>query len=510
MDRPDGVYLKITGKINPTLLLHEIKRLQINPDPLKISQAAQSSFGEEVKILAKTVPATSDGVEITIASDKMEAYLTLNPAKGQKINPESVFRSLETAQVVYGVNIQKIKDICALGQSMVREPIAYGTPPVPGKDAEIHYVFEPPDAKPLLTEEGKVDYFELGQILLVKTGDVLACRIPPTPGQPGCNVLGEAVAAAPGKNRNFVVGKGVMVKGDTAVVGYEGALTWEGPKITVSNLYSVAGDVDFSQGNIKFTGKVLIKGYVREGFKVEADGDVEIRGGVEGAEVVSTKGSVYVRGGIIGQGKAIIKAAGNVEARFIQESTIEAGKNVVVNEYIIRSNIQANDSVLIQGVKGKILGENVINARVKIRANTIQAHKNLQLKVEGIDRRLCYQRIKDINESLELIDQEMRVLTVKSRLLSGHKDAQSLNDLKTSLSRYVEISEKSEYLIHERQELVALLKSTKGEGMIEIRGPVDSQLTFRIKNDSIKLPQAAKNVTLYYDQHEKRIVVLKS
>ncbi|MGE5371667.1 MAG: DUF342 domain-containing protein [Solirubrobacterales bacterium] len=453
---------------------------------------------------------TGEKIEITIAPNKMQALLTLNLPPDKSVSPEEIFRELEIKRIVYGVNIDRIHRICEMGVPVFQEVIAAGTAPVPGRDAEIEYKHIKPEAAPELVEDGRVNYYELGKIVLVEKGDILATRIPATEGEVGYNIFGDEIPPMPGKNKGFSVGPGVSVEGDNAVAAIEGALNWEGPKVCVANAYTVFGDVDFSIGNIRFSGKVLILGNVREGFKVEADHDIEIRGGVEAAQIISHRGSVIVQAGIIGMGKATVKAANNVEARFIQEATIEAGRNIVINEYIIRSNITAGDSVLIQGYRGKVLGDNTITAQTKIKVNAIQSDRGLDLTVSGIDRIAYYERIKEINGILEERDKEMRGLAVRARLLGGRKDEQSVGELKDIIPRYVRLSDELDSLKDERSTLMNILKTTRGEGMIEVKGQVEMGQSFRIKNDAVHLREPSRNITMYYDHEEKRIIMLNN
>lgn len=454
--------------------------------------------------------AAGSRVEITVSPNKMQAFLSLNNSSDSPVMAEEVFQMLEISGIVHGVNIDRIHKLCDMRLPATGELIASGTLPVPGQDAAITYHHSKPEALPELVDNGKVNYYELGHIVLVKPGEVLAVRVPSTNGEIGYNVYGDELQPMPGKSKGFHVGSGVTVEGDQAIASIEGALHWEGQKVCVANAYTVMGDVDFAIGNIKFSGKVMVTGNVREGFKVEADHDIEIRGGVEGAQIISHRGSVIVRGGIIGQGKALVQAANNVEARFIQEATVEAGNNIVINEYIIRSNITAGDAVLIQGNRGKVLGDNSITAATRIKVNTIQSDRGLNLKVNGIDRIACYERIKEINATLESSDQAVRNLAVRARLLGGQKDERSIRELKEIIPRYVRLTEEMDILREERQQLLSILKNTKGEGMIEVKGEVDMGLSFRIKNDAMQLKEPVKNVTMYYDQDEKRIILLSN
>ena len=61
--------------------------------------------------------------------------------------------------------------------------------------------------------------------------------------------------------------------------------------------FEVDGDVDVSIGNISFVGSIIVRGTIRSGFKVEAEGDIEVWGNVEAATVQS-QGNVIIRGNI--------------------------------------------------------------------------------------------------------------------------------------------------------------------------------------------------------------------
>lgn len=447
-------------------------------------------------------------ISITVSRDKMQAMLTLDLSAGERIPAEKVFEQLSLNGITHGYDIERIRSICSAGKPCQDVLIAMGTQPVPGLDAEVHYYFDRPVFEPQLTEDDKANYYELGKIVLIKKGEPIAVKIPSSPGEPGLNVFGESLTPQPGRDARFQIGKGVEIVGINAVAAYDGALSWEGNKICVTKVYIVPGDVDFSVGNIKFSGKVLVKGSVKDGFTIDAEGDVEIQGIVENCEIISHTGSIFVKGGILGKGKARLQAARNIEAKFIQETAAEAGRHIIVNEYILRSNLAAGDSVLIQGFRGKILGENNITARSKIKANMVRSDKGVNLRVEGIDRQACFQRLKQLNEEYDEKDKLMRALAIKARLLSGKKDDATMSLIGETLSKYMAAVDELESLKEERQQLNYVLTSTKGDGMIEVRGQTDAGLFLRIKSDSIMLKKSLRNVTLYFDHEDRKIIMV--
>jgi len=324
-----------------------------------------------------------------------------------------------------------------------------------------------------------------------------------------CKLFGEQIKPVPGKQVNCSICKGAKIQEDKRIVEHDGSLTWQHDKIGVSTLLYIPGDVDFSVGNIKHPGKVLVKGFIRDGFRVIADDDIEVKGGIEGAIVTSKSGSVIVHGGIIGQGKSRVKAANNVEARFIQEASVEAGNSIVVNEYIMRSSLVSQDAVLVQGLKGRIIGDNTIQARSKIKANTIRNGNNLSLEVKGIDRYTYYCKIQDANARLSELDTQLREMSVKLRLLNSQKDNASSQEMRQMLLDYMSMTQEQDDLQYEVKTMVQLLKSTRGDGMIEVSDEVGPGMSFRIKNERLKLDKAHKSITIYYDHKQKKLVILQ-
>ncbi|MGE5397406.1 MAG: DUF342 domain-containing protein [Chitinophagales bacterium] len=443
-------------------------------------------------------------ISIRITPDKMQAYITLNLRPQESVTVDELYSELKKCGVVFGIDPVKLASLQGATRS---ELIATGIWPKTGSDAKITYLFQKPSIKPTITKDGKINHYDLGQIIVVEEGQLLATKSPAGDGEPGRNVLGELISAVPGKNKEFQVGKGVCIVNNHAIAQYEGALSWKGSKVLVDRVFLVPSDVDSSIGNINFPGKVLILGNVNEKFSVEADDDIEIRGGIDGARVISRRGSVIVKGGVRGQTKTLIKARRNIGARFIEEAIVEAGQDIVVNEYIIRSSIKGL-SVFVQGVNGKILGDNQIVAKTKVKINTINSDDDsIDIRVQGIDRSLCYNRLRDINRSLQYMNKQSITLASKSQRLSGLRDEKSTAELRSAIKEYMVLNSVVDQLKEEQQDLLALLKSLLGEGMIEIKGLVNTGHSFIIKQHTVSIQEPLNNITIYYDEQAQRIIL---
>ncbi len=245
--------------------------------------------------------------EITVSPDKMKVFLTLNPRLPIKPRCQDLVAALNNMGISYGIDESNIDyAINNTGQTIV---VAQGKYPVPGKNGSVQYLYHKPIIKPVLDESGQVDYYELGFIIPIKAGTLLARRKAATEGEAGINVFGEPIPAKPGRNYKFNVGKGIITTKDKAIAEFDGALAWINDKIVVTKMLAIKGDIDFSTGNICFPGKIIIEGSVKDGFVVEAEDDIEVRGGIEAARVVSQHGSVFVQKGIIGGAKPRLKPA---------------------------------------------------------------------------------------------------------------------------------------------------------------------------------------------------------
>lgn len=447
----------------------------------------------------------SEPLTVYLSRKKMRAYLTINPA-GLHLSVSEVEEELARKGICFGLQPGAVEQ--ALLNPGTRILVAIGKDPLPGIDARILEYYQKPEIKPVLMQNGMVDYYELGYIIPIQAGAAIAQRIPATRGEPGCNVLGEDLPAPDGKNCEFSnMGKGVVIVNDLAVAEFDGALSWMGSKVHVTKMLTIPGDVDFSVGNLRFAGKILVAGNVREGFIIEAEDDIEVRGGVENARITSERGSVMIQRGIIGRdGQAFIKAGNNVAARFAQEAIIEAGQNIIVNEYVLRCHLRAGDSVLVQGRKGRIIGRNHIYAGSRIKAARMNNCRQSVLEVTGIERSKVFQAIHDLNRRLDQLKSQQESL---AGILKNIPTKESnIEQIRQKLTEYRDIKEEYEAVLGKRNGLVSMLRTTRGEGSIEIGSGMEDDISLTIKQESIKLGKLIRNLCLYYDGDEKRIVYL--
>ncbi|MFH5183196.1 DUF342 domain-containing protein [Paenibacillus sp. TAB 01] len=315
-------------------------------------------------------------VEIVLSDDKLSAFLQFkNSEDGLTFTLSQLEEVLASYQIVHGVDRSKLEDIIKtphayfFGQTL----IALGTPPVPGQDGQIKLMHDlnTDTKKPSELEDGTVDFRQVTSINNVRKGQIIARRLPPTPGIPGRAVTGEALAAKDGKEVRLKIGKNVVADPEQTglYAAIDGMVTkTERDKLNVFPVFEVNGDVDYSVGNIDFVGTVVIRGNVLTGFKIKCSGDIRVTGSVEGADL-DAEGSIEISAGVLGHNKGVIKAGKRVKSSFIQDATVIA-EEVLVSQSIMHSNVRAVKSITCKGTKGLIVG-GIIQAGDTVTARTV-------------------------------------------------------------------------------------------------------------------------------------------
>ncbi len=304
-------------------------------------------------------------IDVNITPDGLSAEVNIKTSEEEenlRVNFEDIITALNTAGVTFGINetrIHKIVNERTFNDWIV---VAEGQTPSDGEDGDIMFDFSTDGRKASLKEDaaGRVNIKDLNLIQNVKTGDVLCYLIPPKPGREGMTVKGEAIPASQGAPAVLPGGENVEVSEDGGKLKatIDGMVIWDGSKVTVTDTYTV-DKVDASTGNIRFNGSVVVNGEVGEGFEIHAEKDVIVAMSV-GRCVIYAGGDIRINGGILGQDKGNITSAKSIHAKFIQDvEHLKAKGAVVVEDYILNSNVNAGGPVVVKGGNGFIAGSTV-------------------------------------------------------------------------------------------------------------------------------------------------------
>ncbi len=272
------------------------------------------------------------------AEPQQNLSLDTNPNVKEEmpITQEELRNLLRENGVVYGIQdtfLASLYESPAAGRHLIAE----GTLPEPPTDEKVIVCIKQTDeGKPMILEDGTVDYRNLQRYVSVEPGAVLAVKKPGVPGKSGFRVNGEEVYAPAPKIVELQAGYGASLAPD----GMSVSSTAEGLPVfrqtgsrcvvLVDPRLSIKGDVNLETGNVKFRGSVHITGSVKEAMKVEATGDVTVGQDVAGA---------------------VIETQGNVTARSLIASTVRAGGQTIYYEKL-KAPLTQLVQALIQAVQG--------------------------------------------------------------------------------------------------------------------------------------------------------------
>lgn len=282
--------------------------------------------------------------------------------------------------------------------------LACGTPMVQGEDGRIELVV--PDALDVPEPEDEdeastVDFRIVQEFYNVKPGDLVGKVLPPGDGVKGRSVFGKDIPAKPGEPLKLVLGQNVRLGDDGCSIfaEVEGRVCCKGAEISVEDIYTVKGDVDFKVGNIVFNGFVDVSGDVLDGFEIKATKGVKVQGNV-GVCRIETDGNITICG-MSGQGKGQIRCGGSITANFLNDVHLESEGDVLVETEIRNCFIKALGAVRVN--KGVISGGETV-ALAGIETASLGSVTSLHTHVvAGVNYRDMDEHNRLFNEMKQLI-----------------------------------------------------------------------------------------------------------
>lgn len=303
-----------------------------------------------------------NGAYVRVEEDGMKAWIYLNPPRdGEKFYSRSdIVEFIYQNKVIKGLHESNIS---AIAKKHVYEReicIANGLAPVEGKDGYFECFFDTYDKrKPLIREDGSVDYTYSNKLSNVNVGDKVAVYHHAVTSVNGYDVYGNEIQAKPSKELAPLRGRGITNEGhpDEYYATITGKIEYVDGRIDIKDVHEVDGDVTFLTGRVEFFGDIYINGNVEAGSVIRASRNVTIEGVVEAATIYAG-GNIVISKGIQGGQKGHITAKGNVLAEFIEHVTVEAGGDVRSNSFI-NAEVDAGGKVIAEGKNGLILGGHV-------------------------------------------------------------------------------------------------------------------------------------------------------
>ena len=397
----------------------------------------------------KQVPApeeNGEGLVLEVSDDLMHARLSGRAAPGSELVEvqRQIVNLLREHGVKAGVSPQAVRQAAerlARGEPVSELVLARGTPPSQGRDAQIRLHVELGGERVgRRTESGHIDFRDKGPLPVVEPGTPVASLVPAQPGEPGLNVLGQKVPPRPVRLLRLHAGKGLSLErgGTLAVASAQGMVMRPAEdRFEVVEILEVRGDVDFHTGHIDFPGKVVVTGTVLTGFKVRCY-DLEVREMEPGSQV-EVRDNLTVEGGIMG---SEVTVGGNLVARFIRDSRVVAKGDVICENEIVQSRVEAQGLVVVTLTDGRIVNSQVAGVKGVAAGEIVSSgspHTVIRLGVSPEFEQEIYslrKKVKDLEDEAErlnelLIGQQEELQTteqdLKGLLLALKDPAQQAN-----------------------------------------------------------------------------------
>lgn len=416
---------------------------------------------------------------IRIEEDTMRAWLYLmppEPEEGKYIKQE-IKDYLIRNGIIFGYHESNIAAMAHKGIYCREIVVAEGLLPEDGKDGYFEYTFEAEVKGPQILEDGTVDYTAVNKLINVHVGDKLATYRPARQGTDGSDIMGNVLKAAVAKELPMLRGVGISKRDseDTYFAEKEGKVELRDGKLDIKSTHEIFGDVDLTIGKIEFFGDVVINGNVESGVLIRAGRNIEIRGSVEAASLFAG-GDIILQRGIQGQQRAKASARGSVFAKFIEQTIVTAGADVVADS-IMSSRVVAEGTVRLSGKRGVIvggythglLGIDAVNVGNEAETRTVVHagceedifNKGIELKKREVQVRRSLDEMKETIEDIK-----------KKATIYGERVQQTMD---TSANRILhqekELREELAILVSDQQDIQAYIQKGKG-AQIRIDGNI--------------------------------------
>lgn len=322
------------------------------------------------------VTTDSPEVHINLAEDASEARLVV-PATFDRarLTVEGCLGLLESAGVAIGEAVREavqhaINEARRVPQGRRFECVlATAQQPVHGEDGWLEWFVDQPRTTAATEEEDDpeagIDYYAQSPFTLVATGDVLGQVHPPTAGQAGCDVTGAPIETSDGSPVEVQLDETIEQRDDGMLVAQiGGVLVRHGNQAAIHSALEIDGDVDFSTGHITFDGDVVVKGGVRDRFRIESTGNVEVHGLIEAA-TLDIEGNLHAKGGFAGREQGNARIKGDLYARYLDSIRGTVQGSLIVEREIIGCDMTVHGDVRAESgaiIGGKLNATGIVHA----------------------------------------------------------------------------------------------------------------------------------------------------
>ncbi len=303
-------------------------------------------------------------IEVAIAADATSAELVIPGAFPREgLNAQVCINALKEQGVEVGNDVvqavEKLLAEDANDGSTLRGVVARSVEPRDGKDGYVEWTI---DGKSSVDEHvNKASYYEQSSFVMVKPGQVVGVIHRSTNGSDGRDVRGNTIAAKQGKAADVKHDETILVNSKGEVIAQdEGVLVRKDGRVSVRQVIEVTEYVDFSTGNIDFTGDVIVHKGVRDCFVVKATGNVEVSGLIEAA-TIDCGGNLVAHGGFAGRERGHAHVRGDLSGKYLDNIEGQVHGDLKIDREVINCDLTVHGGVDMP--HGAIIGGNLAVTR---------------------------------------------------------------------------------------------------------------------------------------------------
>lgn len=365
--------------------------------------------------------------------EKKEKCWFLIESLSDTTTSQDIIKALEEQGVNTGILYDTIEEIVNNEHKMSEKVlIAKSIQPTKGKDAEMKYLINTKlDLK--ADEHGNVDFYDVGLIKNVHKDDKLVEFTPPTMGKPGKNIFGEDIPGTMGKEiaKSKISGINTEISedGKYIVVQKDGIYKKNAiGVVSVSDEFTIDGNLDFSVGNIDTNSSINIQGDIKAGFNCKSSSSINVKGVIEDADVISGENIICKQGILPGSSK--VSAKETIRTKYINTRELVECRNLYVEEMISASNVK-----VLGELEAKRIAGGKISVKDKITTEELGSEQYMSTTVEvGINHKI-----------ITRMDQNRLELTAAKNEIATKTDEKNVYDmdLKKIMRKISDLTESS-------------------------------------------------------------------
>jgi len=347
-----------------------------------------------------------NNVKLEISPDIMEAYISITlPRDGPWPDAEYLINFLKRHNISDTILVNEVLRIIDEKIYLTPVCVARGINMIPAQSGWIEFLYEKKVKEYDPSDMESIDHRNRSMIKTVSRGERIIRVHPPVPGKDGRTVTGLVISAGNPFEIKLPTGTNTSVDPEDSsclIATENGAVVVVNEtRIDVVPLLEINGNIDYSVGNVDFTGSLVIRGDILSGFRVKTTGSIQVFGVIEDAEVYAG-GSVYAVG-CAGGTKGSVRAGGSIIIRYAENSSLHAGQDIIADDYLINCIAHADRNISVSKKKGLIAGGSSVAFQM-IEANVIGNQSGLKTVVSaGFSAELRQQLVMIDNEQTKNI-----------------------------------------------------------------------------------------------------------